>query len=105
LSSVYSSQSVIPEDHPSLSGHFPGNPIVPGVLLLEHVAQVLLNWRPELVIVEFPAVKFQLVLRPEQIFEIQLQQKKVDRFSFECTVSGQAIATGTIVTNRSKTLL
>jgi 3-hydroxyacyl-[acyl-carrier-protein] dehydratase len=28
-------------DHPSLPGHFPGHPIVPGVLLLDHVFQAL----------------------------------------------------------------
>jgi 3-hydroxyacyl-[acyl-carrier-protein] dehydratase len=28
---------VIPENHPCFPGHFPGNPILPGVLLLQRV--------------------------------------------------------------------
>lgn len=31
--------------HPSLPGHFPSHPLVPGVILLERVADALRDWR------------------------------------------------------------
>lgn len=31
----------VPAGHPSLAGHFPGNPIVPGVLLLDQILRAL----------------------------------------------------------------
>jgi 3-hydroxymyristoyl/3-hydroxydecanoyl-(acyl carrier protein) dehydratase len=32
---------VVPHDHPSLAGHFPGHPIVPGVVLLDEVLDAI----------------------------------------------------------------
>lgn len=34
---------IVPPDHPSLAGHFPNEPIVPGVVLLDHVCALLLD--------------------------------------------------------------
>jgi 3-hydroxyacyl-[acyl-carrier-protein] dehydratase len=31
----------VPRSHAALPGHFPGDPVVPGVLVLDHVIQVL----------------------------------------------------------------
>lgn len=70
---------------------------MPGVVVLEKVAQALAAWRPALVIVEFPAVKFHRVLRPDQLFEIRLQQKEDNRYHFECVCAGQVIASGTFI--------
>lgn len=78
---------------------------MPGVVLLEHVAQAMASCQPESVIVGFPTVKFQQVLRPGQLFEIQLQQKEAGRFNFECDVAGQVIASGTFMIRNVKAVL
>lgn len=41
----YSRTFRVASDHPCLPGHFPGRPLVPGVVLLEQVALALRAWR------------------------------------------------------------
>jgi acyl-coenzyme A synthetase/AMP-(fatty) acid ligase len=62
----------IPADHPALAGHFPGNPLVPGVVLLEAVLAQVRACRPE-VVASLPAVKFLAPVRPEEIIQLRLE--------------------------------
>ena len=57
--------------HPALAGHFPGNPIVPGVVLLERVAAALRAWRG--VRIEKLDAKFVQPLLPGEDATIELQ--------------------------------
>jgi 3-hydroxymyristoyl/3-hydroxydecanoyl-(acyl carrier protein) dehydratase len=52
----------IASSHPALPGHFPGNPIVPGVVLLDRVAAALERTGTRLV--RIGVVKFLAPLRP-----------------------------------------
>ena len=64
----------IPADHPSLAGHFPGAPVVPGVVLLEEIllaAQMCFGERMR--IVSIPQVKFLAPLLPEEQASVHLE--------------------------------
>lgn len=59
----------IAPDHPALDGHFPGDPIVPGVVILEHALIALgLDAHPGL---QLPQVKFLQPLRPDEEARIE----------------------------------
>ncbi len=68
---VFSIPLRIPATHPALPGHFPGNPVVPGVVLLRGVAEALRQWRGER-LRRFDA-KFLAPLLPGQDARIELQ--------------------------------
>jgi 3-hydroxymyristoyl/3-hydroxydecanoyl-(acyl carrier protein) dehydratase len=85
----------IAADHPSLPGHFPGNPLVPGVVVLERVAAAWKAWRGQTV-GKFDA-KFVQPLRPGEDAAITLHDEG-GRLFFEVTrADGRALARGTFV--------
>jgi len=60
----------IAADHPALPGHFPGNPIVPGVVLLDEVLSALPRR------MDIPWAKFHAPLRPAEEFVIRIEQNR-----------------------------
>jgi acyl-coenzyme A synthetase/AMP-(fatty) acid ligase len=89
----------IAADHPCLPGHFPGRPIVPGVLILDHVT-VGARERTGREVARFPRVKFASPLLPEECASVQFTDRD-GGLAFRVTAlrSGvpQAIAEGTLV--------
>ena len=63
---------VVRADHPTLPGHFPGAPIVPGVVILDEVLEALMEWRENSQLIGIRTAKFLAPLKPEQPFTICL---------------------------------
>lgn len=88
---------LIPATHPSLPGHFPGRPIVPGVLLLAHVAAALNAAYGPLVVRGARQVKFLAPLFPDvacAVFFTNIQTRSAE---FTCRVDANIVARGSIV--------
>lgn len=91
---------VCPAAHPALAGHFPGNPIVPGVVLLEEVFLAAVAAFGDIELAGFPAVKFLGLLRPDEPFAVRLIRNGRDpgqdraEISFVCTSGGRTISRG-----------
>lgn len=80
--------------HPCLPGHFPGQPLVPAVLLLQQVADALRGWR-DLPLTRVVEAKFLAPLLPEQDAEVLLTEAG-ERYRFELRHDGELLARGSV---------
>jgi len=80
--------------HPSLEGHFPNNPIVPGVVIIDEVINILKNLKPELTVTAIPMVKFTHPLLAEQQVAVELKEKSDTAISFSCSHNKIQLVTG-----------
>jgi len=84
----------IQASHPSLEGHFPNNPIVPGVVILDEVISIVKKLKPELTVASIPMVKFTHPLLAEQLVSIEINEKSDSKISFNCTHNKIKLVTG-----------
>ena len=92
---------VIGHDHPSLPGHFPGRPVVPGVVVLDRVVAALEHAHGPLPALRLPQVKFLQPLLPGEAGRIEFEPVATAdggrRWRFRVLRQEVTIASGEIV--------
>jgi 3-hydroxymyristoyl/3-hydroxydecanoyl-(acyl carrier protein) dehydratase len=84
---VWAGRFSVPASHPCLPGHFPGRPVVPGVVLLDGVMEAarkagLADGA------RLPAAKFLRPVLPEEVVEVALRRTATGRLAFTGHVEG-----------------
>lgn len=80
-----------PLEHPCYEGHFPGRPILPGVLLLELIVEAIGRGSPRAV----AAMKFHHALSPGDSCELTWRTTD-GRVDFRCLSGSRTVAEGTL---------
>lgn len=89
----------VPIDHPALAGHFPGSPIVPGVVLLDRAIrfaeQLTSRTRSDW---QIGHAKFFSPARPGDLLTFALQEKGGGAIAFTIRAAGREVAAGSLTT-------
>ena len=93
---TFEASRIIRADHPTLPGHFPGAPLIPGVVILDEVVAAVAEWRQNSQLSGIRSVKFLAPLKPEQPFTISLSatSKNAGEVSFCCRAEERVIVEG-----------
>jgi 3-hydroxymyristoyl/3-hydroxydecanoyl-(acyl carrier protein) dehydratase len=88
----------IDANHPALAGHFPGRPIVPGVVLLDEMLHAIEQTLPPVARSrpwQIRAVKFHHVASPGEMLQLQFHMLTDGTLQFELRSARELVASGT----------
>jgi len=100
---IFERMVAISPDHPSLPGHFPGHPVVPGVVLLNEIVETLRGMVGQpIVVTGIPSVKFVSPLKPGEALTIRLEQEEAGQALFRCQAGSRLVASGRLTFTMSQ---
>ncbi|HUN52042.1 MAG TPA: hypothetical protein VMU42_13035 [Candidatus Sulfotelmatobacter sp.] len=88
-----------PVDHPTAAGHFPGNPIIPGAVLLNEVLQAIAGEGAVVAGASVRSAKFLEPVRPGTAMLVRWQADAKGQAKFECRslTTERIVAVGTVL--------
>ena len=93
-----------PLDHPAAGGHFPGNPIIPGAVLLSDTLKAIeAGLGTTLTASRITAAKFRAPTRPGDRVLIEFAAPVAGRLQFTCAVNGTTVLTGEAICDGTST--
>jgi 3-hydroxyacyl-[acyl-carrier-protein] dehydratase len=86
---------LVPDDHPTAAGHFPGRPIVPGALLLDTVVAAIADGQGDIMIRN---AKFLRPIRHGTPLQLRWEEAGSALFRFECLGPDGLVLAGVLAT-------
>ena len=90
---TFSTEFFVPGNHPSLAGHFPGNPLVPAVVILDAVREFIVAEYEDSELIFLRQAKFFAPLLADQTVNILVDASE-KKYHFRCLRGVDKIAEG-----------
>jgi 3-hydroxymyristoyl/3-hydroxydecanoyl-(acyl carrier protein) dehydratase len=86
-----------PPDHPAALGHFPGNPLIPGAVLLAGTLQEIeAGLGVSLSSCRIRSAKFFAPVRPGDRVTIEYSRPRGNAIRFDCKIDGRTVLRGEV---------
>ena len=91
-------ERTFPPDHAAAQGHFPGNPMIPGALLLSEALRAIeMSLGKDLCPYQIRSAKFIRPVRPGESVSIDFSRRDEKKISFSCKVGATLVLAGEVV--------
>jgi 3-hydroxyacyl-[acyl-carrier-protein] dehydratase len=95
---MFTIERLFPLDHPAAQGHFPGNPIIPGAVLLSETLRII---EETLALSLWPghleSAKFPYPTRPGDLVKIEFPDSALGSIKFTCSVGQITVLIGIVI--------